>query len=479
VWKPAKIALIVFSCLLLLALIALFGANLYIQSSLSQGRLESQLSRALRMPVKITSTTVSPWDGITVRGIAVPQAQGAGNFLQAGELKAHFLLWPILRRQIIVKDLVLSDPQVLWFQNEKGSWRIPQQKIAESSEKEKGEAAQPLPAASPEKEASKKSPVATPKIAEKSPERSHFSVQLRHATVQNGSFRFYDKQGEGLAFFDQVTLDCPNPLGDNGNVEGNVEIGSASVQQQFFFSALSTPFQYKKGKVILDGFKGMIADGSLNGNFRINPTVANAPFRSKVTFENVDIRKLVDAMGGSPMEIQGHLQGWAQATAASAHIKESIVGQGQLILTDGQIKSYSVLVTLANALGIEELALMNLKQAQADFRVEQQRIMVDSLFLQSQNLRLILWGVVKFNGKMNLNAQLAINPKISHQLPEFMVKNFKPVPGTDLVSVDFHVTGPYKSPRTDLLEKVVGKDLEKSANKAIDLLRGFFRGKGN
>ncbi len=481
-WKLAKVALILLGCLLTLAVLALLGANLYVQSSLSQEKLEAQLGKALRVPVKISSTTVSPWDGLTIRGIAVAQTDGPGDFLQAQEMKAHFLFWPILHRQIIVKDLVLSQPQIEWHQTEKGRWRLPEAAPTPAQTPVPENSAAPRPSAEPTFAGSPTpKPAKTPK-ASKAPkaERPHFSLQLQHLIVQNGSFHFFDKHGMPLAAFDEVGLDCPNPNPESGETQGTVRIGSANLQQRLFLSNIVTPLLYKKGRVILRGLKADLAGGTLDGLFRINPSVPESPFRTKVVFSGIDIHRLVAESGGAPVEFQGKLSGWVAIDGQSAHAKETLAGGGQLILSGGQVKNYSLLQTIGTALGIEELAEMNLSQAQADFRLGQKRVWLDSLLLESQNLRLLVWGRAKYTGGLDLKAQLAVNPKIQKQLPDFVIKNFHPLPNSDLMAIDFTITGNFKSPRTDLIEKAVGKQFEKTAGKALDILRGFLGGgKGN
>ena len=473
-WKPAKLALIITSSLLVLALLLLFGANLYIQSSLSQGKLEAQLLRATHLPVKITSTTVSPWDGLTIRGIAIPQQNGAGNFLQAEELKASLKLWPILHHQLIIKDLVFSHPQVEWKQTEKGRWVLPVQKASPTPAPSvaPGES----PSASPA--AASPSPMIVQAGKEKKAERPHFSVQIKHFSVDEGYFHFYDKDGMPQAFFDQVSVDSPNPLPVDGPTKGTVHIGSASIQQRVFFQGIETPFRYRDGRVNLDAMQAGLAGGTLNGKFHIDPTTPDSPFNTKVVFDGVDVHRLIAEAGGAPVECQGKLGGWFQAAGSSAQAKDTIQGGGQLILSGGQMKNYTFLQTIGQALGIDELSVMNLTQAQANFRLGAKRVWVDSLFLQSQNLRLLVWGKAKYNGSLDLQAQLALNPKVQHQLPGFILKNFQPVPNTDLVAIDFTITGSYRAPRTDLLKKALGSQFEKG-QKALDILRGFLGGKGN
>ena len=64
--KLSKAILLALGALLVLAVFGLVCVNLYIQSPRAQEQIEEQLSRALRMPLKITNTSLSPWSGLQI-----------------------------------------------------------------------------------------------------------------------------------------------------------------------------------------------------------------------------------------------------------------------------------------------------------------------------------------------------------------------------------------------------------------------------
>jgi hypothetical protein len=78
---------------------------------------------------------------------------------------------------------------------------------------------------------------------------------------------------------------------------------------------------------------------------------------------------------------------------------------------------------------------------------------------------------VEFDGDLNLEARLAINRKISVQLPGFILSNFKPLENSDLFCVDFSIHGTLSKPRTNLVERVLGREIKQ---KAVDIFRSFF-----
>src|SRR5260370_39606178 len=97
--------------------------------------------------------------------------------------------------------------------------------------------------------------------------------------------------------------------------------------------------------------------------------------------------------------------------------------------------------------------------------------MIDKLVLRSQNIHLSATGTVSFRGKLHLNSRLAINEKIRDQLFKPIRANFQATEEPGYSAIDFEVSGTLERPKTNLLEKVVGRDLK-------DLVNSFWGGKG-
>ena len=89
----------------------------------------------------------------------------------------------------------------------------------------------------------------------------------------------------------------------------------------------------------------------------------------------------------------------------------------------------------------------------------QEKVFVDSLVMESPSIGLTAKGTSAFDGKLDLAARLALNPKLSRRLPGWVDANFQPVPGGDWRDIGFAVTGTLARPETDLLQVMVGRKL--------------------
>src|SRR5688500_9095025 len=109
--------------MLALVLIFVFGLNLYIQSPGTQARIEAELSKALRVPLKITSTSITPTGQLRISGISIPGA--STNFLEATSFSARYRPLALLSGKLLIRDMRVENPKVVWQQNEDGDFELP------------------------------------------------------------------------------------------------------------------------------------------------------------------------------------------------------------------------------------------------------------------------------------------------------------------------------------------------------------------
>ena len=91
-------------------------------------------------------------------------------------------------------------------------------------------------------------------------------------------------------------------------------------------------------------------------------------------------------------------------------------------------------------------------------------VTIDELILRSPNIRLTASGTVAFNGKLKLDSQLAINDKIRGQLFKAIRQNFQPINEPGYSAIDFQVGGTIDRPSTNLMDRLVGRDLSSMIN---------------
>jgi hypothetical protein len=211
-----------------------------------------------------------------------------------------------------------------------------------------------------------------------------------------------------------------------------------------------------------------IGSGDIFGKFSIQPETDESPFHVEMKFRGVQADQVITEAGGPSGVLQGKLEGSLKADGKTTD-PDALGGNGEIILHDGQLRQYNLLVALGQIFQIEELTQLHLEQADAKYHLSPGVVTIDELSLRSANIRLAATGTVTFRGKLHLSSRLAINEKIRGQLFKPLRANFQPTDEAGYSAVDFEITGTLEKPKTNLLEKVVGRDLK-------DLVNSFFGG---
>ena len=115
-----------------LGAVVLLGVNLYVQSQGAQAKIQQELTRSLGVPLKIRSMSVTPWGGLELSGITIPQTVSVGpkDFLKARTFRLRVRFLSLFSRRLVIKEVSLVGPRVVWPQNTEGKWRLPNARAA-------------------------------------------------------------------------------------------------------------------------------------------------------------------------------------------------------------------------------------------------------------------------------------------------------------------------------------------------------------
>jgi type II secretion system protein N len=471
-----RVLLYIVGALVGLAAIALLVVNLYVQSQGTQARIQRELSQRLNTPLHIRSISITPWGGLTLSGITIPQTSAgvSGDFLEARSFHLHVRLSSLFSQRLIVKEVSLFGPTVVWAQDEDGKWRLPGAR-GEKRGEQRGENASTVAApssaptasapASPESAVSSSAPAsaaASPVTEANNPPVS-YTPEVQRVNLTGGDFRFLDRAGNEIAAFEGVRFH--SSFRNSQALRGIVKIEKISLRNRFFLQNLESFLHYDSEKLDLPKISAQAAGGVLHGSFKMKPESPGSPFSANVNFSGVEADQLVSDAGGPKGILRGKLEGNFQGDGKTAE-PDALTGKGSIVLHDGTVQQYSLLVALGQVLQIEELTQLQLQQAELKYRIASGLVTIDELVLRSPNIRLSATGTLDFSGKLDLNSELAINEKIRRQLFKPIRENFEPIAEQGYSAVDFHVGGTLDRPRTNLMEKIVGRDIQ-------DFVSGF------
>src|SRR5437764_1354695 len=474
--KLRQIALSVLVALIGLGAAVLLGVNLYVQSQGAQAKIQQELSRRLGAPLRIRSMSVTPWGGLQLSGITIAQTSSTPPkaFLDAKTFRLRVRFFSLFSHRLVIKEVALIEPNVVWPQNAEGKWRLPSSDQVQPigvSAKQQPLAAEPQTqseraqrhASAPRAVTSISSPAQvivrnTPQLKQS---RVTVAPEVRRISIKNGNFTFLDKAGGLLASFTGV--DFRTSIRSAQAFHGDAKVARISLMDRFFLEQLRSPLRYEPDVLELSKISARAADGEINGYFAMQSEAEDSPFTTIVKFRDVLAEQVVQNAGGPKGMVKGELEGSFQASGKTAD-PNALAGRGEIFLRDGRVQQYSLLVLLGQILQIEELQELHLEQAEARYHLSPGLVRIDELILRSPNIRLTASGTVAYNGKLNLDSQLAINDRIRGQLFKAIRQNFQPINEPGYSAIEFQVGGTIDRPSTNLMNRLVGRDLSGMLN---------------
>src|SRR5436190_851890 len=159
--------------------------------------------------------SVTPWGGLELSGITIPQIVSVGpkNFLQARTFRLRVRFLSLFSRRLVIKDVSLVRPRVVWPQNTEGKWRLPNTRAARAHTVSTNQAPAPSQAeAGTEFVQTNTTPAVTnaasvpssPKVTVKDQPAGRepklaVAPEVRRVSVKDGDFTFLDQTGRLVA----------------------------------------------------------------------------------------------------------------------------------------------------------------------------------------------------------------------------------------------------------------------------------------
>ena len=467
--KLSRVLLIVLAVILGAVVLILIGVNMYVQSQGTQARIQQELSQRLGTTLDVRRISVTPWAGLKLTGITIPQSQPgiSADFLTAKTFRLRIKFGSLFSQRLVIKEISLINPEVVWAQNADGKWRlpsVPQEPVTKASEKiEPGGApaipakADPAPAIDKKGQAPEVEPVSQPETPVPVEGEAPFTPEIQRVNLVHGRFRFLDEKLKSVATFDDVRF--RSGFRTATDLRGDISIEKTSLRDRFFLDQLQSPLRYAPDELDFSQITARAGGGDITGRFTLLPQTEDSPFTVSIKFHDVQADRIVADAGGARGMITGRLEGHLDASGSTAD-PNALSGAGEIILRDGQVQQYSLLVALGQLLQIDELRQLHFDQAQMKYHISPGVITIDELLFRSQNIRLSATGTVSFENKLQLESQLAVSEKMRSQLFRAIRENFQPIDEPGYSAVGFQVSGTVGRPKTNLMDKLIGRDLK-------------------
>src|SRR5215475_8725613 len=321
----------------------LLGVNLYVQSQGAQAKIQQELSRSVGVPLKIRSMSVTPWGGLELSGITIPQTASVGpkDFLEARTFRLRIRFLSLFSRRLVIKEVSLVGPRVVWPQDTEGKWRLPNTRAVRAHSVSTDQAPQPsqgepgvkvVPTNTTPLVTNAASAPSSPKMVvkeESSARKPKLAVapEVRRVSVKDGNFTFLDQTGRLVASF--AGVDFRTNIRSAQALRGDAKVTRVSLRDRFFLDQLSSPLRYEPDVLELSKISARVAEGQVNGYFAMQPEAEDSPFTTSVNFHDVLADQLVENAGGPKGMVKGKLEGSFQASGKTGD-PDALVGEGEI-----------------------------------------------------------------------------------------------------------------------------------------------------
>lgn len=432
-----------------LFLIVTLAVNLYLQSETVQERIKLATAASLGMPVEIGGAFYTPWSGLTLTNIKVEDPQRPSEELfQARQLNARMALLPLLQRKVVITAVRLIDPLLVVPEDSRGVTLPPPR--AEVVVTEPGQAPadtqaiQPLPAPG-----GTPATVEAPPAGEKPP--PSYTIEVQSFAIENGGIVVRDPLGNPGLQLEKIQL--RTRITSNAEQSGEVTIGKVSLANSLFVHDFTSPFSRAEGILTLPEFTGGVAGGTLAGNFRLDESASAIHLQAALA--GAAVSQFLQEAGLQPGRSGGFLQGALKLDGPLLN-PMALVGEGSFELMQGQLEPIEFVQQLGQLLRIEELQLLQLREALLQLALAEGRIQVGKLSLLSENLWFQGEGEVDLAGGLDLRGRLLMKEKMHRNLGGLLGRPFGPSNEPGYRELAFNIGGTVANPRTDLLDRFAG-----------------------
>ncbi len=286
---------IIVAILVLLVVIAIFAIPPLLDVSHYHGLVQGQLEKALGRPVSFGGMRLSLTPpGMRLESLTIGEdpAFGRGVFASANYVSAQVKLWPLLRREVQVDSLKLSQPRLQLVRNAQGKWNI-------SSLGQKPAAQPPAPAPK------------TPQPPH--PEQPADGFLLSSLTIDGGQVTLVDQQKRYSGVYDNIDL------GLEGYAPGRA-----------FDLRLAVHLPGPGAELVeLSGKAGPLTQGDL----------ANTPFDGKLQLKEVSLTGVQRVLNSA---VLAGIEGVASGNLKIRNQNATLASEGSLKLEQGRIKGVAI-----------------------------------------------------------------------------------------------------------------------------------------
>jgi len=517
---------IIAGLIIVIIIVLTFVVKSYLKSESLKALIIPRAEEATGRNVEIKSIDVSIFKGIVVNDIVVKDAQNKGDFLRVDRFILDYSLIPLLKKQLVIKEIRFDSPHIFIKRDKKGRFSF--QDIMERQ---------------------KKKPVRKEKTQKTDAQLKALPVSIitDKVLVSDAQINFIDemktlpdvKGTSDMQFTVRIDKEMKEP-----EIEGTIDLkgltlimngreiktrGKISIDREkilFNLNALIEGDRVEvKGKVQdyltkpdiekniysksldLDKILALIPTGEKETTKsaervrtaksstikRARPLNLTAHGQMKVDrakFKGYEIKDFLlkfsykdeilllkplrcDITGGDVIDAEGTAEGEFRlrySTVVSDPMrvaKKSLKGKLLARLAKGEIKESRITEALSAFTGLTDLRRLTFREAVFNLNFANEKIDVDG-FINSDHIRLKPKGIVDFDQNMNLKAEMKVSPVLASKLSEGLNKISFMKDKEGWVIIPLTIRGTVTRPSVGIDTSRIGRAVERKIKKEIE-----------
>jgi len=262
-------------------------------------------------------------------------------------------------------------------------------------------------------------------------------------------------------------------VSDQGNGKGTLSAEGVMVSSLLRFSNVKAETIASPESIRFTNIAASFGGGKVTGHIDyLDPFSPRPGYRTGLRLEDADLGHLLSDVSLGNTQSQGKVSA-SLTLQGSPGIGSTMRGGGEILCRETVIKPVDFLQQVGRLLSIEELQILRLSEGRCLYRIEGGHVVVDELFLRSQNICLAAKGPVGATGDLDLDARILLNENLASRLRGILGPRLAPAPEPGYSQITFRVTGPPSRPRTDLLERLTGIRIGGDLGGLGNLLQGL------
>lgn len=265
---------------------------------------------------------------------------------------------------------------------------------------------------------------------------------------------------------------------NNQDWVGELRIKKIVLNERPVFKKIVIEMCQKNGTFSLNPFTAKCFYGTFQGDFLLEKNKEDLyHYEGNCSFSNIPLQELLSGTPFQKRVSSGFLQGTTRFSGI-VEDPQSLHGLGTLQLVNTELKTADFFGPLSRFFSLEELQLLKLREAKANYTFSSDSLRIDSARLQSNNMLLTTHGTISFQGKVGLEAELVLSGKcatyIKNVLPQDLLSM---VNQKGYCTIPFRIFGSLSNLKSNFSEKIlipqipnnIGGALQQLLNNSINL----------